>query len=142
MWICFRIVSLKTIDTGASSWLFYFCILILARYKNENRTAGLSALYAPATLYLQGNSMVLVFDGILISQYLSTKHEEVSFIKILNVTYVKKIRHKKKPPWSHKTKTYFSFCRYFPMGYFNHACEILLKKHIDQLEVSLKFVVS
>jgi len=26
----------KTIDTGASSWLFYFCILILARYKNEN----------------------------------------------------------------------------------------------------------
>jgi len=21
---------------GASSWLFYFCILILARYKNEN----------------------------------------------------------------------------------------------------------
>jgi len=26
----------KIIDTGASSWLFYFCILILARYKNEN----------------------------------------------------------------------------------------------------------
>jgi hypothetical protein len=31
VWICFRIV-----DTGASSWLFYFCILILAQYKNEN----------------------------------------------------------------------------------------------------------
>ena len=27
---------LETIDTGASSWLFYFCILILAWYKNEN----------------------------------------------------------------------------------------------------------
>ena len=26
----------KLIDTGASSWLFYFCILILVRYKNEN----------------------------------------------------------------------------------------------------------
>jgi len=26
----------KIIDTGASSWLFYFCILILAWYKNEN----------------------------------------------------------------------------------------------------------
>ena len=25
MWICFRIVCLKTRDTGASSWLFYFC---------------------------------------------------------------------------------------------------------------------
>ena len=36
MWICFRIVCLKAIDTGASSWLFYFCILILARHKNEN----------------------------------------------------------------------------------------------------------
>jgi len=35
--ICFRIVCLKTIDTGASSWLFYFCILILARYKNEKK---------------------------------------------------------------------------------------------------------
>jgi hypothetical protein len=31
----FRIACLKTIDTDTSSWLFYFCILILARYKNE-----------------------------------------------------------------------------------------------------------
>jgi len=27
----------KITDTGASSWQFYFCILILARYKNENK---------------------------------------------------------------------------------------------------------
>ena len=36
VWICFRILSLQTKDTGASSWLFDFVSYFLARYKNEN----------------------------------------------------------------------------------------------------------
>ena len=34
--ICFRILSLKTKDTSASSWLFEFVSYFLALYKNEN----------------------------------------------------------------------------------------------------------
>ena len=37
VWICFIILSLKTKDTSASSWLFDFISYFLARYKNENR---------------------------------------------------------------------------------------------------------
>jgi hypothetical protein len=36
VWICFRILSLKTKDTSASSWQFDFVSYFL-RYKNENR---------------------------------------------------------------------------------------------------------
>ena len=37
VWICFRLLSLKTKDTSASSWLFDFVSYFLARYKNENK---------------------------------------------------------------------------------------------------------
>ena len=36
MWICFRILSLKTKDTSASSWLSDFVSYFRARYKNGN----------------------------------------------------------------------------------------------------------
>ena len=39
MWICFRILSLKTKYTSASRWLFDFVSYLLARYKNENNTS-------------------------------------------------------------------------------------------------------
>jgi len=37
--ICFRILSLKTKDRSASSWLFDFVCYFLGRYKNENNEA-------------------------------------------------------------------------------------------------------
>ena len=39
----FRILSLKTKDTSASSWLFDFVSYFLARYKNENKQLHVSA---------------------------------------------------------------------------------------------------
>ena len=38
----FRILSLKTKDTSANSWLFDFVSYFLARYKNENNSVVIS----------------------------------------------------------------------------------------------------
>jgi len=43
--ICFRILSLKTKDNSASSWLFYFVSYFLARYKNEKNSDTVSVFY-------------------------------------------------------------------------------------------------
>jgi len=65
VWIWFRIVCLKTRDTGASSWLFYFCILILARYKNEN--SWRRHLTAPTAhgKYKQRKSLIMYFSPLM-----------------------------------------------------------------------------
>ena len=90
-------------DFGLPSWLWY--LTQLGRQSCQ--------FYTPAALYLQGNSLVLVFDGILTSQYLSIKHEQMSFIKILNATYVKSHALKKKLV-SRNENVFFRFVDNFP----------------------------
>jgi hypothetical protein len=63
-----------------------------------------------------------VFDGILVRQYSSIKHEQMSLIKVLNAAYIK-IQAPKKSVGLTKRISIF-LCRQFPMGYFNQACEI------------------
>jgi hypothetical protein len=70
-------------------------------------------LYAPAALNL--NSLVLVFDGIIVCRYSLIKHEQMSFIKTLNAAYVKSQALKKKKRWSHKANKYFSFAENFSL---------------------------
>jgi len=50
VWIYFRILSLKTKDTSASSWLFDFVSYFLARYKNENTEVLYLSLIYPCGL--------------------------------------------------------------------------------------------
>ena len=50
---CFRILSLKTKDTSASSWLFDFVSYFLARYKNKKVIWGFSVIINTSVI-LQG----------------------------------------------------------------------------------------
>ena len=76
MWIFFRILSLKTKDASASSWLFDFVSYFLARYKNENNhslfytTIQRTALYVLTPLYSHWNNTTCVrSQGAILWEY-------------------------------------------------------------------------